>query len=117
MFQDDQALLLDMQIAAEQALSHAEGVDWAAFDSSALIQDAVSRQVQVIGEAASRVSPAFRDSHPAIPWHRIGGMRHRLVHDYRSIRRDVLWDAVQKWIPQLLGSLAPLIPAEPPEEG
>ena len=116
MFQDDQALLLDMHIAAEQARSHVEGIDWAAFDGSALIQDAVIRQVQIIGEAASRVSPVFQKAHPEISWHRIIGMRHRLVHDYRTIRRDVLWDAVQNWIPELLESLARLVPAEPPEE-
>ena len=68
--------------------------------------------VQVIGEAASRVSHKTLASHPGIPWRRIVGMRHRIVHDYMNIDEDILWEVVTRSLPELIEILTPLVPPE-----
>ena len=50
--------------------------------------------VQIIGEAASHISPEFREKYPGIPWKAIIGMRHRVVHDYFNVDEDILWRTV-----------------------
>ncbi len=115
MYQDDPALILDVLIAARQAISYAEGVTLARYYSDQMLQDALVYQVQVIGEAASRLSASFKEAHPEIPWADIIGMRHRVVHDYRRINRDIVWQAVQDDLPQLIAALEPLVPPEPEE--
>lgn len=113
MYQDDEALLLDMLIAARQARKYAEGVTVQSYYNDDLLQDGLAYQMQVIGEAASRISAAFRDEHPEIQWANIIGMRHRLVHDYRRINRDIIWQVVQEDLPALIVALEPLVPPEP----
>lgn len=115
MYQDDQALLLDMLIAARQARKYVEGVTVQRYQTDELLQDGLVYQVQVIGEAASRVSQAFREAHPEIPWVDIVGMRNRVVHDCRRINRDIVWQVVQEDLPNLIAVVAPLVPPEPEE--
>jgi len=85
----DAALLLDMLIAAKDAQGFVAGIDEVAFLASRLHQNAVIRSLEVIGEAAGKVSPAFRAAQPDIPWREIIGMRHRLIHGYDEVRLDV----------------------------
>ena len=72
----------------------------------------VAHWVQIIGEAASRVSPETQGAHPKIPWRRIVGMRHRIVHDYMDIDEDILWVVVTRSLPELMELLTPLVPEE-----
>jgi uncharacterized protein with HEPN domain len=78
----DAALLLDMALAAEDALSFVEDLDERAFLASDLHQSAVIRKLEIMGEAAGKVSKAFSDAHPEIPWKQMTGLRHRLIHGY-----------------------------------
>lgn len=68
--------------------------------------------VQVIGEAARKVSAEFQGEHPEIPWQRIIGMRHRIVHDYMHVDEDILWQVVTKDLPELLPLLEAILPNE-----
>jgi uncharacterized protein with HEPN domain len=79
-----------------------------------MLQDAVMRQVQITGEAASQVSPGRREEQPEVPRHEMIGMRHRLVHDYRQIDLSRVWEAARESVPQLIAAIEPLVP--PPEE-
>jgi uncharacterized protein with HEPN domain len=63
--------------------------------------DAVIRNLTVIGEAAYRLPDEFKDRHPEIPWHRIAGLRHRVVHDYFDVDLDLVWKIVENELPQL----------------
>jgi len=112
---DDVALLLDMLIAARKAGARVRGRTLEEFHADDVVQDAVMRQIQTIGEAASQVSTAFREAHPEIPWSETIGMRHRLVHNYREINLDIVWHAATNEAPRLIALLEPLVPPEEPQ--
>ena len=78
MWRDD-AYLLDMLLAARKAQAFTRGVSWEQFQNDEILQNAVMRVVQIIGGAAGRVSPEYKQAHPDIPWRGIIGMRHRLA--------------------------------------
>lgn len=65
--------------------------DREAYDADEALQYALVHLVQTIGEAARHVSADGRAAHPEIPWHRIVGMRHRIVHDYLNVDTDIVW--------------------------
>ena len=79
--QRDEALLLDILIAARRAIRFLDGMTWEAFQRSELHQNAVMRPLEIIGEAARRVSQDTRDAYPDIPWDQMVGMRNRLIHE------------------------------------
>lgn len=106
------ALLLDMALAVRDAPGFVADMDEAAFTASRLHQNAVIRSIEVIGEAAGKISPQFRAAHPEIPWREITGMRHRLIHGYAEVRLDIVWAVVHGSLPLLLDKLAPLLPPE-----
>ena len=108
----DEALLLDMLLSARKALRFTDGMDWSRFQSDELVQNAVMHVIQVIGEASSKVTDAFKTAHPEVPWPAIVGMRHRLVHDYTRIDLPTVWRVVQVHLPELIRLLEPLIPPE-----
>jgi len=89
----DAAFLLDMLLAARDALSFVEGLDEAAFLKSRLHQNAAIRSLEVIREAAGKVSTATQTAHREIPWRDITAMRHRLIHGYAEVRLDRVWTA------------------------
>lgn len=83
---------------------HTSGVDAAGFASSELIQDAVIRNLEVIGEAANniqRVDPAFTAAHPEVPWAVMYAMRNRLTHGYDTVDLVVVWKVVERDLPLL----------------
>ena len=70
---------------------------------------ALLHAVQIVGEAASKVSAEFRNQHPQIPWELITGMRHRLVHAYFDINHDILWTTATESVPELLAQVDGLL--------
>jgi uncharacterized protein with HEPN domain len=108
----DLALVLDIVLAAEDALSFVSGLDEAGFQASRLHQNAVIRSLEVVGEAAGKLSPTFRSVQNAVPWREITGLRHRLIHDYAGVRLDVVWRVTQDRLPELIRALRPLAPPE-----
>ncbi|MEM6836684.1 MAG: DUF86 domain-containing protein [Cyanobacteria bacterium P01_C01_bin.120] len=70
---------------------------------------AVVKEIEIIGEAASRLSQTCRDCAPALPWKDIIGMRNRLVHDYFEIDVNIVWAVVSNDLPQLLPEIERLI--------
>jgi len=68
---------------------------------SVMVQDAVIRNFEIIGEAAKRISPAFRDKHPHVPWRRLAGLRDVLIHAYDRVRVDEVWGFIERDPPDL----------------
>ena len=73
----------------------------------------VERRVEIIGEAARRVSQEFRNDHPEIPWPKIIAQRNVLAHEYGEIEDEIMWHLATVSIPELIRSLEPLVPPPP----
>jgi uncharacterized protein with HEPN domain len=108
----DAAFLLDMLLAARDALSFAEDVDEAAFRKSRLHQNAVIRALEVIGEATGKVSAATQAAHPEIRWREMTGMRHRLIHGYADVDVGHVWLVLRDDLAPLIATLERLVPRE-----
>jgi uncharacterized protein with HEPN domain len=108
----DPSSLADILEAASLACSFVAGVDRKAFDDSLLIQSAVIRQIEIVGEATKRPSEEFRAAHPHIPWRNMAGMRDILVHAYDHVDPDEVWNVVNDSLPELVGRLRELRPQE-----
>jgi uncharacterized protein with HEPN domain len=106
---DDAGYLLDMLLYAASFLA---GLTWEQFENSRLHQNAVIKAIEIIGEAASRISPQTRAAHPEIPWSEVIRMRHRLVHGYFEVDLQKVWDTVHRDPPLLIAQIEPLVPPE-----
>ena len=112
MQRDDASYLLDMLYAARDAVEFAGELSYAEFTRDRRHQLAILKSVEIVGEAASRVSAETRVSHPDVPWSEIVGMRNRLVHAYFDIDLSIVWDTVHINLPVLIVQLEPLAPPE-----
>lgn len=108
---DDLVRLRHMIEAAETACQFIEGRQRSELDADRMLLFALVRAVEVIGEAAARVSPETRAATPSVPWAAIIGMRNRLVHAYFDIDHDIVWKTAADELPALLPLLRPLLPA------
>ncbi len=87
------------------------------FLESEALQDAVIRNVEVIGEAAKRVSPETRARLPRLDWRAICGMRDVLIHDYIGVDLDEVWNVASSRIPELRAALERYLGADRAEPG
>ncbi len=110
MSQRDVAHLVDVLVAARLLRRFIEGVEKAAFEADELRQAAVIRQLEVIGEATKRFSPAFRSAHPHIPWRQMAGMRDILIHAYDHVDLDEVWNVATRELPSLMEKISALLP-------
>jgi uncharacterized protein with HEPN domain len=101
----DAASLWDMLEAARTISTYLSGRSLGDFQSSPLLQDAVIRQLTVLGEAAGRVSPATQKKFPGIPWPTVIGMRNVVVHQYDKVILERIWIAVDEDLPELARAL------------
>ncbi len=109
----DAAYLWDMLDAARAIGEFAAGKRYRDYQSDRMLRGAVERHVEIIGEAANKISEAFRSAHPQIPWRGIINQRNVLVHEYGEIRHDLMWKVVTVRIPELIVLLEPLLPPAP----
>lgn len=112
MQRDDTTYLLDILIAANKAMSYLDGLTYQEYETSDLHQFAVMRALEIIGEAANRISDGTKRDYPEIPWDEITGMRNRLVHEYFRINLIAVWDTVQRDLPELVKAIEPFVPKE-----
>lgn len=106
----DAAHLWDMLEAAREAIGFIEGITYQDFLASALVRRGVERNLEVIEEAALRVSNTFREAHPEIPWREIIGQRNILAHDYGNVVPERVWRVASDDLAQLAATLEALIP-------
>jgi uncharacterized protein with HEPN domain len=96
--------LLHTQEAIERIVQYTENVSEEEFFASQIVQDAVVRNIEIIGEAAKNLldaGPEFAVRYPYIPFAQIYGMRNRVAHGYFAVSTEMIWDSVQVDIPEL----------------
>jgi uncharacterized protein with HEPN domain len=90
--------------------------DIAAFEKNQQVQDAVVRNIEIIGEAVNhitRVAPGFTDKHPELPWAEMRAMRNVVIHQYFSVDPDILWTTVTNDLPILKQQIDRLLSEQP----
>lgn len=87
--------------AIEAIESYVVDVDKEQFSLDAMRHDAVIRQIEIIGEAASHLTDELRRDNPDIPWKKIVGMRNRLIHGYTAVSLKFVWMIVETELPKL----------------
>jgi uncharacterized protein with HEPN domain len=101
--------LLDIEDAVSRILEYTAGMNWDEFLRDYKTQDAVVRNLEVIGEAAKNISDEFRDLHPNIPWRDMAGTRDRLTHRYFGINQEIVWQIVEHDLTGLKGQIEQVI--------
>ena len=94
---------------SEKVLSYSAGLDQEALVADERTYDAILRNLELIGEAATHIPGDVRDAHPEVPWHAIIGTRNRLAHGYLSISDSVIWSIIRDAVPGLLPALRNLM--------
>jgi len=115
MQKDDLVFVGHMLDTARAIVGRLLGTSRAEFDANEDLRLALAHLIQTFGEAARRVSPEFRQAHPQLPWKKIVGMRHKVVHDYLHVNYDIVWTVATVNLPPLLAELERISPPEPPE--
>ena len=115
MQKDDIVYVGHMLDTARLIAGKVAGKSRADFDADENLRLAATHLIQTIGEAARRVSSAFQQAHPQVPWNKIVGMRHKVVHDYLHIDFDIVWDVATVNVPPLVVQLEEIVPPEPSE--
>lgn len=101
--------LQHMLDAANEALSFIQGKTRPDLDKDRMLALSLVKELEIIGEAASKVSAEVRSQNSAIPWQDIGGMRNRLIHAYFDINLDVVWKTVARDLPSLKAELEKIL--------
>jgi uncharacterized protein with HEPN domain len=98
----DKEYLSDVREAMHRVVAYVQGLTFEEFMNDAKTQDAVIRNLQVMGDAIKKLSSRLREAHPEIPWREIAGMRDKVVHEYFGINYDIVWTVVDQEVPMLL---------------
>ena len=112
---DDCAYLWDMHRALEDLADITKDRTLDDLIADRLLQLAVERAIEIIGEAARKVSNETQEAHPEINWRGIIGQRHVIAHEYAGILYDKIWRIVTKHAPLLRSRLDAMIPDPPPD--
>ncbi len=102
-------LLDDMLQSALKIKRYTNDLNYNSFIADDKTIDAVVRNFEIIGEAANRIDPDFRDKNPEIEWKRIRGFRNRIVHDYFGIDNEIVWSIIESYLDEMIEKLNTII--------
>ena len=105
----DRDALYDILDASRLIMEYTRDMDYPAFRSNQAIGDAVIRRFEIIGEATKRLTRAFRDRHPEVPWDDMAGMRDRVIHGYDTVDWQVVWNARSESVPELIAAVEAML--------
>ena len=102
-------LIEDMIISANKIIQYTNKLDFDGFIDDDKTIDAVIRNFEIIGEAANRISPEFRNKYPKVEWQRMRGFRNRIVHEYFGIDYEIVWSIIEYYLTDLISELKTVI--------
>ncbi len=109
MRREDAIRLRHMLDAAEEATRFAAGASRASLDGNRMLTFAIVRAIEIIGEAAGKVTDETRSNYPDLPWDSMVAMRNRLIHAYFDVDLDRLWDTITEDLPPLISRLREIL--------
>jgi uncharacterized protein with HEPN domain len=109
--ENDSVRLRHMLDAVRKAMEFTQGHTRATLDTDEMLELALIRLLEIIGEAAKSVSQDCRQNYPEIPWKQIAGTRDRLVHGYFDVDLDIVWEIVTADLPPLISQLEKIVPS------
>jgi len=116
MFNDDLTRLRHMRDAAQKAIKFSQGKTRNALETDEMLTLSLVKCIEIVGEAAARVTREHQSELPQIPWMQIVGMRNRLIHAYFQIDLDIVWNTVTQALPELIAELEIIIASEEQKE-
>lgn len=109
---DDRTRLRHILEHAGYAAEFLKGRKRRDLDTDVQLLLALVRALEIVGEAATQLSPTFKQRYPDLPWAQLAGMRNRLVHAYFDINRDIVWNAATVELPPLAASMRAILEEE-----
>ena len=109
---DDNLSMRNMLDHARESVEMAQGRTLGDLATDRMLQLALIRLVEILGEAATRVSRKVQQQQNAIPWNEIIGLRNRLIHGYDAVDLSILWDIIQEDLPPLIDNLEQILGGE-----
>jgi uncharacterized protein with HEPN domain len=106
----DSDRLADILDAVQRIRRHVQAGDRHRFEEDEVLQSAVLRWFEIIGEASRGLTEQFRHDHPEVPWREVFGMRNRVTHGYFDIDLDVVWNTIMSDLPALEEAVARWLP-------
>ncbi len=101
----DQEFLGDIREALQRSMLYVAGMAYETFVVDTKTQDAVIRNLEILGEATKNLSEELRAKYPSVPWRNMAGARDRLIHHYFGINLDIVWQIVTIELPQVASQL------------
>src|SRR2546426_9765462 len=98
-------------VEADYLIAQRTGLKFEEFVADETLRRAFVRSLEVIGEAAKKVPEGFREQYPTVEWRAMAGMRDRLIHAYFGVDYELVWDVVQKRIPELRAQIVAILEA------
>ena len=109
---DDRVSLVDMLIHAKEAVALSGETGLNDLIEDRVMQLALQKLVEIMGEAANRISEKTQQQHKEIPWSQVIGLRNQLVHGYDDVDLDILWKIIRKDLPPLIEQLQAIVGEE-----
>jgi uncharacterized protein with HEPN domain len=108
----DKDFLCDISEAVNRTTNYVNNVTYEKFVDDIKTQDAVVRNIEIIGEAAKNISNKIKDKYAIIPWKSLAGMRDKLIHQYFGVNIDIVWHVVKEELPEIIFQIDEIIEKE-----